>query len=173
VGSSPYSLAGDPASRLALLRRLVDFDLMGSVKVFGVGADDALLHWLGGPRGASDVTASDSLWVRLVDLPEALTVRGYAAPCHLVLDVADASAPWNAGRWRLRVDDTGEAAVERTDAEPDLAVPVEALGAAYLGGVSPLALERAGLVDERRPGSALALWRAMRTDDVPGAAIGF
>jgi GNAT superfamily N-acetyltransferase len=168
-----FALAGDPPAQLALLRRLVDFDLMGSVKVFGVGADDSLLHWLGGPRGASDVTAYDSLWVRLVDLPEALTARGYAAPCDLVLDVADASAPWNAGRWRLRVDADGDAVAERTEADPDLALPVEALGAAYLGGVSPLGLARAGLVDERRPGSALALWHTMRTDEMPGAAIGF
>jgi len=168
-----FTLAGDPAARLALVRRLVDFDLMGSVKVFGLGVDDPLLHWLGSPRGASDVATYDSLWVRLVDLPEALAARGYAAACDLVLEVADPSAPWNAGRWRMRVDDAGGAGVERTDADADLRLPAQALGAAYLGGVSPLGLTRAGIVEELRPGAALALWQTMRTAEKPGAAIDF
>ncbi|MGI8645271.1 MAG: GNAT family N-acetyltransferase [Nocardioides sp.] len=168
-----HALAGDPAARLALVRRLVDFDRMGSVKIFGLGAEDPLLDWFGGPRGASDVATYDSLWVRLVDLPEALTARAYAAPCDVVLDVADTSAPWNAGRWRFHVDAAGTAVVERTGEDPDLRLPVEALGACYLGGVSPVALASAGLIEEVRPRTARALWHAVRTDQRPGAALGF
>jgi len=168
-----FTLAGDPAARLALLRRLVDFDLIGTVKVYGLGDDEPLLHWLGGPRGASDVATYDSLWVRLVDLPGALEARGYAAPCDVVLDVADATAPWNAGRWRLQVDQAGAARVERTEAAADLRLPVETLGAAYLGGVSSVALTRAGLVEEARPGAARELWHTVRTDVRPDAAIDF
>ena len=65
-----FALVGGPAARLALLRRLVDFDLIGTVKVWSVGVADPMLTWLGSPRGASEVAVYDNLWVRLVDLPE-------------------------------------------------------------------------------------------------------
>lgn len=168
-----HDITGDPAARLALLRRLVDFDLIGTVKVYGLGGEDPLLRWIGGPRGASDVAIYDSLWVRLVDLPAALEARGYAAPCDLVLDVDDVTAAWNAGRWRLRVDADGAARVERTDADADLRLSAAALGGTYLGGVSPVALASAGLVEEVRRGAARELWHSVRTDEPPNAATGF
>ena len=117
---SVWALVGDPAARLALLRRLVDFDLIGTVKVGTVGVDDPLLLWVGGPRATSEVATYDSLWVRLVDLPEALQDRTWSAPCDVVVEVADTSAPWNDGSWRIRADDAGEATVERTTAESDV-----------------------------------------------------
>lgn len=170
---SVWALIGEPAARLALLRRLVDFDLMGSVKVGTVGVDDPLLRWVGGPRSTSDVATYDSLWVRLVDLPEALEDRTWSAPCDLVVEVDDTSAPWNQGSWRIRADEAGVASVERTSAESDVRLGVEALGAAYLGGGNLVALRRAGLVAERRPGAVAELWRAMRTEISPTAAVGF
>ena len=71
-----------------------------------------------------------ALWVRLVDVPAALE-RPRATPRDpdVVLDVADAFCPWNAGRYRL-----AGGGCEPTDAEPDLALDAAALGAAYLGG---------------------------------------
>ena len=64
-----WALVGDPATQLALLRRLVDFDLIGTGQVGHVGVDDPMLLWVGGPRAAADLATYDSLWVRLVDLP--------------------------------------------------------------------------------------------------------
>jgi hypothetical protein len=168
-----WAIVGDPAVRLALLRRLVDFDLMGTVKVNTVGAEDPLLSWLGGPRAASDVATYDGLWVRLVDLPDALQQRTWSAPCDVVVEVADAAAPWNEGTWRIHADDAGAATVERTDAEADLRLRVEALGSAYLGGGNLVAQHRAGLVTARRPAAVRELWRSMRTDVAPTAAVGF
>ena len=170
---SVWALVGDPAAQLALLRRLVDFDLIGTVKVGTVGVDDPLLLWVGGPRSTADVATYDSLWVRLVDLPAALQDRAWSAPCEVVVEVADTAAPWNAGRWRIRADDAGEATVERTTAESDVHLRVEALGAAYLGGGNLVALQRAGLVTERRKGAVAELWRSMRTEVSPTAAVGF
>jgi GNAT superfamily N-acetyltransferase len=166
-------LAGDPVARLALVRRLVDFDLMGTVKIDGIGVDDPLLQWVGGPRGTGDVVTYDSLWIRLVELPEALQARAYSAPCDVVVDVRDISAPWNAGSWQVHVDDAGAATVQRSSADPDLRLPVEALGAAYLGGANLVTMLRAGLVEELRAGAVMGLWRAMRNDVAPGTAIGF
>jgi hypothetical protein len=63
--------------------------------------------------------------------------------------------------------------VERTTAEADLRLGVDALGAAYLGGGNLVARQRAGLIEERRKGAVAELWRAMRTDVAPTAAVGF
>jgi hypothetical protein len=90
-----------------------------------------------------------------------------------VIDVTDTMAPWNDGSWRIRADDAGEATVERTTAESDVRFRVDALGAAYLGGGNLVALQRAGLVAERRKGAVAELWRAMRTEISPTAAFGF
>jgi GNAT superfamily N-acetyltransferase len=67
-----FNLSGGPAARLALLRRVTDLDLSGSVTVDGVASSDPLLWWVQGPRGFGDVRPFDSLWQRLVDLPAAL-----------------------------------------------------------------------------------------------------
>jgi len=168
-----WALVGDPAARLTLLRRLLDFDLIGTVKVGTVGSEDPLLHWVGGPRGTADLATYDSLWVRLVDLPDALQDRAWSTACDVVVEVADKAAPWNDGTWRIRADDAGEVTVEKTAAESDVRLRVEALGAAYLGGGNLVALQRAGLVAERRKGAVAELWRAMRTDAAPSAAVGF
>ena len=168
-----WAVVGDPAAQLALLRRLVDFDLIGTVKVGRVGVDDPLLSWVGTPRSVAALDTYDSLWVRLVDLPEALQDRTWSAPCDVVVEVVDLAATWNEGTWRIRADDTGRATVERTTAESDVRLPVEVLGAAYLGGGNLAALQNAGLVAERRRGAITELWRAMRTDVLPGAAFGF
>jgi predicted acetyltransferase len=164
------ALVGDPAARLALLRRLVDFDLMGSVKLRGVGLDDPILLWAGGPRSTSDVGTYDSLWVRLVDLPAALEQRTWSAACDVVVEVVDTTAPWNDGTWRIEVDETGRVAVEKSDASADVRLPASALGAAYLGGGNLVAMHQAGLLAEERAGAVASLWRAMRTDVLPTAA---
>jgi GNAT superfamily N-acetyltransferase len=167
---SVWALVGDPAARLALLRRLVDFDLMGSVKIRATGVEDPMLLWVGGPRSTSDVGTYDSLWVRLVDLPAALMERSWNARCDVVVGVADRAAPWNEGSWRIAVNDDGVATVEGSTDAADVQLDVTALGAAYLGGRSLVAMHRAGLVAEHRPGAVAELWRAMRTDVVPTAA---
>jgi predicted acetyltransferase len=165
-------LSGDPAARLALLRRLTDLDLSGTVKLKGAAASDPLLSWVEGPRGLGDVKPFDSLWVRLVDLPEALAARGYEADCDVVVEVADDQAPWNGGRWRIRVKD-GVCEATATDDDAQVALPVAALGAAYLGGKHLAELHRAGVIAEHDPGAVRELSRAFRTDVGPYAARGF
>jgi GNAT superfamily N-acetyltransferase len=170
VTASPFS--GAPAARLALARRVVDLDLAGSTKVHGIAESDPLLSWVQGPRGLGDVHPYDSLWVRLVDLPKALAQRGYEGDCDVVVEVSDDHAPWNAGRWRIRVKD-GTCEAIRADDAAEVTLPVSALGAAYLGGTNLAGLHRAGLIAEQRPGAVRELWRAFRTDVGPYAARGF
>jgi predicted acetyltransferase len=161
-----------PAAHLALLRRLVDLDLAGTVKVDSIAQDDPLFSWVSGPRGTGNVNTYDSLWVRLVDLPEALAARGYEDDCDVVVEVADEPAPWNAGRWRIRVKD-GTAEATRSDDEAEVSLSVAALGAAYLGGSNLAAMHRGGLLAEHRRGAVRELWHAFRTDIPPYASRGF
>ena len=168
-----WTLIGDPATRLALWRRLLDLDLIGTVKVGTVGADDPVLHWVAGPRGATKVSMSDNLWVRLVDLPEALQGRSWGAPCAVAVAVTDRAAPWNAGSWLLEADGSGSASVTPTSGDPEISLDVAHLGAAYLGGGNLAAAHRAGLVTEHRSGAVTELWRAMRTDVAPSGAVLF
>ncbi|GAA1136759.1 GNAT family N-acetyltransferase [Nocardioides aquiterrae] len=168
-----HFLVGEPAVRLALLRRLVDLDLIGSVRLRSGSADDLVVAWAGGPRATAGVETYDGLWVRVVDLPAAFAARTWSAPCDVVVEVADRHAPWNDGTWRIRADADGAAVAERTVADADLRLPVEALGSAYLGGGNLAALARAGLAQEARPGAAAELWRAMRTDVPPAGSMMF
>jgi predicted acetyltransferase len=164
--------ANDPASLLALARRMLDFDLTAKVKFWSRSTDDPIMWWAGGPRSAG-LKASDALWIRLVDVDKALTARGYAGPVDVVLEVLDDLCPWNARRWRLTAGDDGVGRCLPTEDEPEVRVPVEALGAAYLGGRSIASQSVAGLVTELRPGAVHELSRAMRADVEPVGAIGF
>ena len=167
-----HQLSGAPAARLALLRRVVDLDLAGTVKLHGFGPSDPVLSWVDGPRGISSINPVDGLWVRLVDLPRAVAARGYEADCDVVVEVADGAAPWNSGRWRIRVKDgTGEATPSDDDA--DVSLPTSALGAAYLGASNLAEMQRAGVIAEHRAGGAAELWRAFRTAVGPYPARGF
>jgi GNAT superfamily N-acetyltransferase len=165
------TFTGGPAARLALARRVVDLDLMGTTKLENIGADDPLLGWVGGPRGTGDIKTWDSTWVRLVDLEAAWPLRTYEGDCDVVVEVEDRYAPWNAGRWRLTAA-SGAGQAGRTDAEPDVTLDVAVLGAGYLGR-SIGGLLRAGLVREHREGAYAELVRAMRTLVAPEPSIGF
>jgi predicted acetyltransferase len=164
--------AADPATLLALARRLVDFDLTASVTINGRGTDDPLVWWAGGPR-ALGVKAFDSLWLRLIDVGAALTARGYSSACNVVLDVVDPTCPWNQRAWRLTVDEDGVATCRPTADNADLRLPVQALGAAFLGSRSLASQADQGLVTELTAGSVRLLSRAMSSDREPVGAIEF
>ena len=165
------TFCGAPAARLALARRVVDLDLMGTTKLENIGADDPLLGWIGGPRATGDLQTWDSTWVRLVDLEAAWPLRSYEDDCDVVVEVNDRYAPWNAARWRLTAAG-GEGKAHRTDEGPHITLDVNILGAGFLGrGIG--ALLRAGLVREHRDGAYVALARAMRTLVEPEPSIGF
>jgi predicted acetyltransferase len=159
-------VASTPEAHATLWRELLDLDMVTNVRQEIVALDDPVTSLLINPRGAlTDVR--DGLWVRLVDLDRALAERRYAAPCELVLEVSDPFCPWNAGRWWLRVDDTGVGSLGATTADPDLSCDITDLGAAYLGGTRLAALAAAGRVREHRAGAVVAASRAFAGDTEP------
>jgi predicted acetyltransferase len=168
-------VALEAAVARALWGVLVDLDLMATIETPVLAPDDAVHHLLVDPR-AGGPRLVDNVWVRIVDLPAALAGRRYSAPTDLVIDVADALLPDNAGRWRLTTHEPGSAdgstesactatggasgpaapyraRVGRTTDAADLRLDVRELGAAYLGGTSLRSLASAGLVRELTPGA--------------------
>ena len=159
-------VAADPAAGAALWGNLLDRDLVSSVTAELRPADDPVLHQLLDQRRAR-VRLGDGLWVRIIDLPAALSRRGYSGPVDVVLEVTDALLPGNAGRWWLRAAGPDGARCERTNRPADLALDVRELGAAYLGGTRLGTLAQAGLVRELTPGALTPLSAAMTWDPVP------
>lgn len=149
------ALAETPEAYAALWRYLLSIDLVRSVTYGFAAVDDPLPHLV---TNADAVGSSrgPALWVRVVDVPAALSARRYAAPIDVVLEVSDAAFSRNAGRWRL-VGDGASVDCAPTQAKPDLALDVRELGSLYLGGVSAGSLAAGGLIDERTPGAAAAL----------------
>jgi len=111
-------VASDAGALLALGRRLVDMDLMSSVRLPGRGLDDPLLAWAGGPRERR-LRVGDALWLRPVDVGRMLEARGYASPLDVRLGVTDPLDEHNCGTWHLRVGEDGTATCERLCAPSD------------------------------------------------------
>ncbi|GLW10845.1 UPF0256 protein [Microtetraspora sp. NBRC 13810] len=163
--------ATDPAAYALLWRGVLDRDLVGRVRTWSRPVDDPIVDLLAEPRHFNAVWL-DELWVRLVDVGDALVRRAYAAPVDLVLAVEDDVCPWNAGRWRLSADESG-AVCETTSAPADITLPASALGAAYLGGRSLSGLTGATVVREETPGAVRRLSAAMSWEPRPWAGLVF
>jgi predicted acetyltransferase len=162
-------IAGDTAAAAALWTDLLTRDLVGEVTAYQRPVDDPLLDMLADRRRARS-RLTDGLWVRLTDVPAALTQRGYASAADVVIEVTDDVLPANAGRWRLQCPGPGEGGkvtCERTSAAADVALPVSALGAGYLGGTRLAGLVTAGIVTEHKPGAAARLSAALYSDPAP------
>jgi predicted acetyltransferase len=146
--------ADTPAAYAALWRFLFSHDLVRTIEAPDASADEPVQHLLADPR-AWLARPADALWVRLVDVGEALSARRYPARIDLVFEVRDRFCDWNDGRWHVWGHPAG-AFCDRTDRDPDLVIDIEALSAAYLGGVSLAALQAAGRVTEISPGAVTA-----------------
>ena len=155
------ALGATPAAERDLWAYLLSIDWKATVRAYLLPPDHALFFLLANPRRLR-YRMGDGLWVRLVDVGAALSGRRYSADAALVVDVKDEFCPWNEGRWKL---EGGEAV--RTDDDPDLALPVQSLAAAYLGGVQFAALARAGRVEELRDGALMRADSLFRWDRHP------
>ncbi|MFM9609569.1 GNAT family N-acetyltransferase [Streptomyces niveiscabiei] len=158
------TIAGDDAVFTALARFVLEHDLTEKA-VFRKFPPEHPLRWqFVDFRGPELTDHMDWLWVRLLDIPRALTARGWCTDGELVLDVEDEFLE-EKGRYLLTVTD-GKAECVRTDREPDLSLDVSDLGSVYLGGTTPTTLVRAGRIRAHHPDAASradAFFRADRT----------
>jgi len=147
-------MAATDHAYLELWQYLAAIDLVERVSWNEAPVDDPLAWALADPRCIDASDSRDMLWLRILDVPQALSARHYPADGRLVLEVGDPLG-LTAGTFALDVTD-GRAAVERVPAgdKADLVLDVSALSSIYLGGISPVTLKAAGAVCEATPGAA-------------------
>jgi predicted acetyltransferase len=131
-----------PQATAEVWRFLLDIDWAKTTTVQHLPLDHPLFLLLANPR-LMRLRVSDTLWIRLVDVGAALSGRAYTGEGSVAFEVADATCPWNEGRWKL---EGGKAA--RTDEPAELALDVDVLGSAYLGAVSFAELREAMRLEE-------------------------
>ncbi|MBU5345924.1 GNAT family N-acetyltransferase [Paenibacillus lautus] len=109
-----------------------------------VPGDDQLPFMLPDPRVTQEVVPY--FMARIVDLKS--FVKQYAFEAHqeavMTIEVEDSAAPWNAGRWRLSVNQEGKAELSElpTDQgeQADLTTDIQTLSALFTGYKRPQAL---------------------------------
>lgn len=144
-------VAQTPSAYAAIWRYLLAIDLTRTLSVWSVAPDEPVLSAITEPRRL-DARLSDSIWLRILDVPAALSARRYQSDVDIVLEVTDRDIPANAGRWRLTGSPQAATCVSTVD-EPDLTLDIRALGAAYLGGTPLTSLAGTGQVTERTAGT--------------------
>jgi predicted acetyltransferase len=151
-------MADTPQAYEALWHFCLNLDLVTLVRAENRPVDDAIIHLLADGRRLRR-RIWDGMWIRLVDVPTALSLRHYRTAGALTLGLNDAVCPWNQGSFRLDATPSGTECVP-TDSEPDLELGVAELAGAYLGTSSLHSMAKAGRVRELTPG-ALAVGDAL------------
>ena len=113
-----------------------------------------------------NLVVRDGLWLRVIDVVDALQRRGYSADDSIVLDIQDDFLPAAGGRFRLTTNG-GNATVARTDDGADVALTAADLGALYLGDQTFETLARAGRTTELASGARARADAMLRSDVRP------
>jgi predicted acetyltransferase len=151
-------VATTPSAYAALWKLCCDLDNIATVKAAHRSVDEALPWMLADARAVVQVSRSDIVWLRLLDVEAALSARRYLTTGNVVIEVRDAM-DHAAGRYELQ-GGPDAASCSRTTKPADIELTATTLGSAYLGGMSLQTMAAAGLVIEHRAG-ALAVADAM------------
>ena len=160
------AMAIDDDARRSVWHYLTGIDLFPTVHWWNAPADNPLYVEADNLRRIK-ARHRDTLWLRILDVPAALTARRYESDGSLTLEVTDDFLD-RGGRFRLEVTD-GTARCEPTDDDADVTLGVADLGALLLGRPSALARWHAGRIggEER---TVVTLDRLMRTAALPFCA---
>ena len=158
------------AAELEMWRYLASIDLVATITASGRRVDEPF-RWAAVDARAVRLThVQDMLWLRPLDLGRLLGARRYDREGRIVLEVVDRLRDGSdgpcAGRWQLEATPDG-ATCARTGAEPDLTVPIAALGAACLGGPRLAHVILGTGADEHTPGAVARAELLLRTADAP------
>jgi predicted acetyltransferase len=148
--TTPYTMkivdlvASTPSAYLELWRYLGSLDLVERITWDGARRDDALPWALRDRRCYQVKGTEDVLWVRLLDVQEALGKRSYRGSGRIVLEVLDDHGLADGSYILTVVDGAAQVAPVEAAAAPDATLTVNALGSLYLGGVQASTLAAAG-----------------------------
>jgi predicted acetyltransferase len=157
--------AATPAAHRELWRALLAMDLVETVRTRSLPLDDPLPLLLTDPRQVRTTALNDGMWLRVLDVPAALSARPYRIELDVVLEVDDPFLD-RGGRFRLRGGPEG-ATCEPTTAAADLRIAVRALGPLLLGGQPAAPLAAAGLLEAAEPAVLDRVDTAFGTDRLP------
>jgi predicted acetyltransferase len=157
--------AATPEAHRELWRTLLAMDLVETVRSRSLPLDDPLPLLLTDPRQVRTTGLDDGMWLRVLDVPAALSARPYRIELDVVLEVDDPFLD-RGGRFRLRGGPEG-ATCEPTTTAADLHIAVRALGPLLLGGQPAGPLAAAGLIEGAGPAVLERLDTAFGTDRLP------
>jgi predicted acetyltransferase len=150
---------------------MADMDLANRIDWSKAPLDDPLPHLLLEPRKLN-LTSSDDLLARIIDVERALPQRPYNGEGALTFEIVDDLCAWNRGKWRLEVSASGNE-IRRTEEGPQLVMPVSTLAMLMFGQISASLAARMGRL-EVNDSQALSLWdNIMRTAYRPVCADNF
>jgi predicted acetyltransferase len=154
------AIATSTESTRELWRYLFGVDLIAKVSLWNYDPATPLFLMVRDARRLQ-LKLGDGIWLRLVDVGEALRRRSYADGGSVALEVTDEFCPWNVGRYRA-----GEGAGPTEDAA-ELRLSAADLASAYLGAFSFERLNAAGRVEELADGAIARATGLFRTDLPP------
>ncbi|MEV6237317.1 GNAT family N-acetyltransferase [Lentzea sp. NPDC051838] len=105
------------------------------------------------PRVVYTEDVNDEIWLRLVDVERMLQARTYGVADPVVIEVQDRLLPANDGRYRV-----SSQGVERVNAQADITITVDLLGAVYFGDTTFSQLAATKRIVGARFGEADALF---------------
>lgn len=140
-----------PDAFAGLWRFLLGIDLVDVIKAEERPLDEPIEHILADHRLANNDEVGDEHWLRLVDVPTALSAREYGRGEPVVIEVTDPVLPANSGHYRV-----SEEGVTRTDEPAALRFDADTLAMVYLGTWRPSALATAGRIEVRDPAAPAA-----------------
>lgn len=141
-----------PAAYRRLWQYCCDVDLVSTVHASDRPVDEVLPWLVVDGRAVRQSARFDFVWVRVLDVCAALSGRRYMTEGKVVFEVRD-ELGFAAGRFMLEGGAEGAECVPSSQSA-ELSIPVDTLGALYMGAVSLRAFAQAGRVDVH-DGSAL------------------
>jgi predicted acetyltransferase len=141
------SLSGD--AYLGLLEHLLTHDLAVRVSLERP-IDDPFADLCEDPWKVQVMRAEGAM-VRIVDVERALAMRPYRGDRNVsfTMRIADKSAPWNEGVWRVEAAE-GRMTAERSHAEPDVELTANTLSPLFTGFMRPDVALGVGLLKVNR-----------------------
>jgi predicted acetyltransferase len=156
------------AAYLGLLRFLLGLDLIDRVLFWMLPVDDPL-PWLLVDRRAARITAvHDETWLRIIDVPKALSARQYEGDGSVTIAVNDRLLPKNSATFTI-----AGGGAEPTDHRPELHVGIPGLAAVLLGGATWHGLAAGGLVRTDDPTALTVADRLFAVRNAPYAGFFF
>ncbi len=138
-------MAATPDTYKELWRYVLETDLCQTISCHCGRTDEPLRHLLTDSRRLTVDAVCDDLYLRLLNIPLALSSRSYAAAGTVVLGVSETFPTTKTGRYLLSAEEgRPRATCHATDRPADITLQTSALAAAYLGGETLTNLVRAG-----------------------------